>query len=107
MRFLRLKLPLFVQTRPVAVSPHALPPLEVTTLKHVVIALGEHPVVALPLCPALARDLDEAFVEREVVPDGVLPALAVLTPVVGEPLLDPVVDLTQLQLLGGTVADGH
>ena len=28
-------------------------------------------------------------------------------PVVGEPLLDPVVDLTQLQLLGGTVADGH
>ena len=39
----------------------------------------EHPVVALPLCPALAGDLDEAFVEREVVPDGVLPALAVLT----------------------------
>ena len=39
----------------------------------------KHPVVALPLCPALTGDLDEAFVEREVVPDGVLPALAVLT----------------------------
>ena len=39
----------------------------------------KHPVVALPLRPALAGDLDEAFVEREVVPDGVLPALAVLT----------------------------
>lgn len=77
-------------------SPHPLAPLEVAALEHVVITLGlsrvsyhsyhtselsltQHPVVALPLRAPLTRDLDEALIERQVVADRVLPALAVFT----------------------------
>ena len=50
-------------------------------------------------------DLDEALVEAEVVPDGVLPALLV-APVVREVLDDKFVDAVQGQALLGALKDG-
>ena len=47
---------------------------------------------------ALAREFDEALVEAQVVPDGVLPPLRLEVLVVGELGLDEVVDVAQLQL---------
>ena len=41
--------------------------------------LTDHPIVSLALCAALTGDLDEALVERQVVADTVLPALALLS----------------------------
>jgi len=38
----------------------------------------DHPVVALPRVVVVPRHLDEAFVETEVVPNGVLPTLLVV-----------------------------
>ena len=52
----------------------------------------ESPVGALARPVRPSRDLDEAVVEAEVVPEGVLPALGVL-PVVREVVLDELVDL--------------
>jgi hypothetical protein len=49
--------------------------------------------MALLLLPSFAGQLDEALVETEVVPDRVLPALALLRLIVGELLPDVVVDL--------------
>ena len=68
--------------------------------------LTQSPEVALPLAASLPGDFDEALVEAEVVPDGVLPAL--LVPLVeGEPRRDVLVDLREGGPLVGGVLDGH
>lgn len=83
--------------------PPGPPPPEVAPLEHVGGGDGvQGPVAALaaPLAP-LPRHLDEEVVEREVVPDRVLPPLLVLS-VIREPFQDVPVDAAQCQpSLGG------
>ena len=66
----------------------------------------ESPVGALARPVRPSRDLDEAVVEAEVVPKGVLPALGVL-PVVREVVHDELVDLGEGQHSLLTVVEGH
>ena len=89
-------------------SLHASSSAVVALLEHVLELDGriERPVVALALSAALARHLDEAFVEAEVVADRVLPALAVALEV-RELLHDVLVDGAQRQSLVLRVAHGH
>lgn len=56
---------------------------------------------------SLAGQLDEALIETEIVPDGVLPALGLESPVVGELVSDEVVDVAELQLALLTLLDAH
>ena len=55
--------------------------------------------MALPLTPSLTGYLHKAFIQQQIMSDGVLPPLRVLTLVVRELVPYPVIDLTQLQLL--------
>ena len=66
----------------------------------------ESPVGALARPGGMPRYLDEAVVEAEVVPEGVLPALGVL-PVVREVVHDELVDLGEGQHPLLTVVEGH
>lgn len=59
--------------------------------EHIIRGRVQHPVVALPRVVVMSRYLHEAFVQAEVVPDGVLPALFVLL-VVREVLHDVLVN---------------
>ena len=70
--------------------------------------LTKSPIVSLLLMTSsFARQLDEALVQAEVVPDRVLPAGSLLPLVVGKFLLDVIVDLTQLQFALAAVFDAH
>ena len=66
----------------------------------------ERPVGALAWPGGVPGHLDEAVVETQVVPEGVLPALCVV-PVVREPLHDELVDLGEWQHPLWRVVDGH
>ena len=66
----------------------------------------ERPVGALARPGGMPGHLDEAVVEAEVVPQGVLPALRVV-PVVREALHDELVDLGEGQHPLRRVVDGH
>lgn len=85
------------------------PPAQFTcgTADVYVVAGGvQHPVVALAWVVVVSGDLDEAFVEGEVVSDGVLPALLVVA-VVRKVLHDELVDAVQSELLLRAAADRH
>ncbi|CAG5897416.1 unnamed protein product [Menidia menidia] len=85
----------------------ALPaPQEAPVLEHVGRVGVQRPVVALPGVAGLPGHLHEAVVERQVVPDRVLPRRELL-PVVGEALADEVADLAERQTLFGALQDGH
>ena len=75
-------------------------------LKHVGGRRVQRPVTPLPRLLLVPGQLDEAVVEAEVVPDGVLPALPVVE-VVGEAVHDEGVDLAQGHLPVGAGRDGH
>lgn len=68
------------------------PPQEGSVLEHVECGGMEGPVGTLPRPVRPPRDLHEAVVEGEVVPEGILPALGV-PPVVGESVADEPVDV--------------
>lgn len=68
--------------------------------------LTQCPVVALSLAAALARDLHEALVQAEIVPDRVLPALLVLLKV-RELGRDELIDLAERGPFRGRVLNGH
>ena len=63
--------------------------------------------MALPLTPSLTWYLHEAFIQRQIMPDRVLPPLRVPTLVVRELVPYPVIDLAQLQLLVRALSYGH
>ena len=88
-------------------SLHAASSPVVPLIKDLIKVGVKHPVVALPLGPSLTRYLDKAFIQRQIVPDRVLPPLRVLTLVVRELVPYPVVDLAQLQLLVRALSYGH
>lgn len=90
-----------------ALSPEAArPPPEGALLEHELAGGVDGPVVALPRSAQPFGELDEALVEREVVPDRVLPTL-VRPPEERESLLEERVDLAEGEALGGRVLDGH
>jgi len=74
--------------------------------KHVVGGRIEHPVVAFARVVVVARNLDEALVEAQIVSDRVLPALLVLA-VVREVADDELVNAVERQTLVGAAADRH
>jgi len=74
--------------------------------KHIGAVGIEGPKGALSRRPFLPGHLDETFVEAEVVPDGVLPALAVV-PVVREALHDEVVNAVEGDFALVGRVDGH
>lgn len=81
------------------VSLEPLPsPKEAAVVEHVLRRRVQRPVVTLSRISRLPRDLNETVVEREVVPDGVLPS-GELVSVVGELVADEVTDAAQRQLL--------
>lgn len=88
-------------------SPHPPPPPVVTFLKHVVEGGVQHPEVSFPPPGALRHGhLEEALVEREIVPNAVLPApFAVF--VIYKFRLDVVVYSSQGQSLVVAVLYGH
>jgi hypothetical protein len=75
-------------------------------VEHVVRVRVQRPVAPLARLLVVTWHLDEALVQTEVVPDGVLPPLLVLA-VVREPLHDELVDAVQGDFLVGGVLDGH
>lgn len=84
----------------------SLPPPVVPILKHVR-ALGvQRPVAAFPGSALLPGHLDEAVVKREVVANGVLPALLVIV-VKGEAIHDELVDAAKRGALLRRVLNGH
>lgn len=76
------------------------PPQEAAVLKHVPAVRVQSPEAALPRLIGPPGDLDEAVVKGQVVSQGVLPPLRVL-PVIGKPIHDELVDVTQRQHLLG------
>lgn len=75
--------------------------------EHYVVAGGiQSPVVAVAWVFIRSRDLHKAFVEREVMSDGILPALLVLS-VVWEVLQNIVVYAAQCELPLGTGTNRH
>lgn len=74
--------------------------------EHVITGRVQHPVVAFSRIVVVARDLDEALVEAQVVSDGVLPALPVFS-VVREVAHDELIDAVEGEPSLRTLADGH
>lgn len=71
---------------------------ETAIVEHVLCHWVQSPVVAFAGVPRLARDLDEAIVERQVVPDGVLPRGELLA-VVRESRHDKLADAAESEFL--------
>lgn len=68
------------------------PPEKTSVVEHVLVFRVDGPVVALH--PTATGQLDEAFIERQVMPNGALPPLGVrVVPVVGELLRDELVNV--------------
>lgn len=74
------------------------PPQEAAVLKHVTAVRVESPEAAFPRLIGPSGDLDEAVVEGEIVSQGVLPPLGILT-VVGKAVHDELINVTQRQHL--------
>lgn len=86
---------------------HPAPQLPCGAANKDVMAAGvQHPVVPLARVVVVTRHLDEALVEAEVVPDGVLPTRPVVA-VVGEVVHDEVVDAAEGEAPLGALADRH
>lgn len=79
---------------------------ETTVVEHVFRQRVQRPVIAFSRVPGLARDLNEAVVEREIVPDGVLPG-GELVVVIGKAGHDKLADAAQCQLLLRRLQDCH
>ena len=82
------------------------PSQETPVFEHLRARRVKFPEVSFPRGAVFARDLYEAVVEAEVVPDGVLPRGPALA-VVGELLDDVIADLPQREHLVGRLGDGH
>ena len=81
-------------------------PQEAAVLKHVPAHGVQCPVASFAGTVWAARDFDKAVIERQVVPEGVLPTLSIL-PVVGKPVGDELVDLKESHHLVRRALDGH
>jgi len=77
-----------------------------TVVEHVFRQRVQGPIIALSRISWLARNLDEAIVERQVVPDGVLPG-GKLVVIIGEARHDEFADAAQRQLLLRRLQDRH
>jgi hypothetical protein len=96
-----------VASRGRVVALEALPaPEEAAVVEHVLGGGVQAPIVALARVARLARDLDEAVVERQVVADAVLPG-GELTAVIGEAAADEGADTAERQALVRALQDGH
>lgn len=82
------------------------PPQEAAVFKHVPAVRMQSPEAALPRLVGPPGDFDEAVIEGEIVSEGVLPPLGVLS-VVWKAIHDELVNVTQRQHLVRGVLDGH
>lgn len=87
-------------------SPDSPPPPVISLLEHVIKRGVQHPEVALPVPCAFSGHFNEAFIERQVVSDAVLPTFLILL-IVGEPGDDVVINPAQGLSLVVAVSDGH
>lgn len=72
-----------------------------------VLAAGvQHPVVSFARIVVMSRNFDETLIETQVVPDGVLPALSVLS-VVGKVVHDELVDSVERKSALRALTDRH
>ena len=94
---------LFFRRRP-RLTPASSP--ELPFLKHFLQGFVQPPVAAFAWVRPRTRDLHKAFVEREVVPDAVLPAAEVLA-IVGKVRLNVLVDPAQCDPLSLRLLDRH
>ena len=82
------------------------PPKEASIAEHVSAGRVQGPVVTLASRADLPGDLDEAVIQTEVVPDGVLPRRPPLA-VVRKVFDDVLADVTQCQHIAWGLRDGH
>lgn len=82
------------------------PAQEAAVVEHVLGHRVQRPVVALARVARFPRDLDETVVQRQVVPDRVLPR-GKFVPVVREPGHDELADAAQRELLVRRLQNGH
>ena len=75
--------------------------------EHVPAGWIQHPVVSLPWFPLLSRNLHKALIQRQVVADGVLPALLSVFSVVGKIVSDELADFRESESLGGRAFNCH
>ncbi|TNN87655.1 hypothetical protein EYF80_002002 [Liparis tanakae] len=92
--------------RRVVGSPHPPPPPVVPHVKHILKRGIQHPIVAFPVPSVIPGHLDEALVERQIVPYTVLPPFLVLFEE-GELGDDVVIYPAERLPLVGAVLDGH
>lgn len=74
--------------------------------EHVLGARVQHPIIPFPRVVVMSGNFNETLVQREVVPDGILPALFVVL-VVRKVAHYVLVDAVQSEPLLRTLADGH
>lgn len=76
------------------------------TDEHVLGARVQHPIISFSRVVVVSGNFNETLVQREIVPDGILPALFVVL-VVGEMAHYVLVDAVQSEPLLRTLTDGH
>lgn len=77
-----------------------------TVVEHIFRQRIQGPVIAFSRVSRLPRNLDEAIVERQIVPDGVLPGGKFVV-IIGEAGHDEFADAAQRQLLLRRLQDRH
>lgn len=82
------------------------PPQETAVLKHIGGHGVQSPVVAFSGIAGLSWHFHEAVIERQVVPDRVLPRRELLA-VVGKAAADELADLAKSKPLAGALQDCH
>lgn len=82
------------------------PPQKTPVLKHIRGVRIQGPVVALPGVSRLSGHLYKAVIERQIVPDRVLPG-GELLPVIREAVADEVADLAEGEPLLRALQDSH
>lgn len=82
------------------------PPQKTPVLKHVRRVGIQGPVVALAGVSGLSGHLHKAVIQRQIVPDRVLPG-GELLPVIREAVADKVTDLAESEPFLRTLQDGH
>ena len=89
-----------------ALEPLLSPP-QAPIHEHISAGWIQHPVVPLPRLPLLSRDLHKALIQRQIVADGILPALLAVFSIIGKLVPDELADFREGETLGGRTFNSH